>query len=1132
MDLESKQLLERFSVNLRQLEQSYGATTLARGLAYFHEKKVIKTDRSLSLVDDEMLIVGAVSNGRGTHYLVRLRLYPGMDGLVVSSSCSCPVESDCKHGVALLFSFLSQLDTKQSGSKRASADLRAQVDNQRVTQWLEAVEGAEAERSHNAISDESDQPLNHMVHLLSLRSVDGQDELWIDSCRSRVLKKGGYGKPARLQYFHLVESQIRYGNKLFCQPDEVLVCHSLSGKRYGNIVSGHLPNLSLGETYLKILLQTGRCFWETEKNNQPLTEGEARKLTFEWREQDGQMVPELQCEKPYEVLFRINDYHYIDLKTQQCGPLSHEGLSVDQIAHLLNAPPVPKAIAERVSEKLLALFPSANIPLPEKIVIEEVVIQGVTPQICLHIHSESVSADHLLHIASLTFDYGELTIQPSTDEAFRQEMMVEPLNVDGQRKRVQLWRDLATEQGALNGMYERGFTSLDPEQCPFGILDLAVFDVNTLSEVIECWDRFINESIPQLREQGWQISIAEDFNLSIEVVDDWLGDIEENEGGDWFELSLGFELEGKRINLLPLLVGLLRDYPDTAALRHKLSEEAYQLFQLNPGQWVKLPSQRILQVLDVLVELYDTDALNAAGNLEFSKQLGYHYGELLNNPNLRWKGAEEIRELSNQLKQFNGIETTELPTGLQAVLRNYQQAGYDWLQFLRQFRFNGILADDMGLGKTVQTLTCLLKEKEAGRMTGPSLVIAPTSLMSNWRREVERFTPELSVLTLHGHDRKEKFSKVANYDLVLTTYPLILRDAHHYDDQPFYYLILDEAQLIKNARSKTTVKIRELKANHRLCLSGTPIENHLGEMWSMYHFLMPGYLGTEERFNRLFRKPIERDGDGDRGQQLRKRVQPFMLRRTKDLVTQDLPEKTEIIRSVTLSGKQRDLYETVRLAMDKKVRDEISKKGLARSHIMILDALLKLRQVCCDPRLVKLEKASKVKESAKLELLMSMLPEMVESGRKILVFSQFTTMLGLIEAELTKHNIVYSKLTGQTRKREEAIDHFQQGDARVFLISLKAGGTGLNLTAADTVIHYDPWWNPAVEQQATDRAYRIGQDKPVFVYKLLTEQTVEEKILKLQEKKQALADSVYGAKQQEGAAFDQSDLMDLLKPLE
>jgi len=308
--------------------------------------------------------------------------------------------------------------------------------------------------------------------------------------------------------------------------------------------------------------------------------------------------------------------------------------------------------------------------------------------------------------------------------------------------------------------------------------------------------------------------------------------------------------------------------------------------------------------------------------------------------------------------------------------------------------------------------------------------------------------------------------------------------------------------------------------------------NHLGELWSMFHFLMPGYLGTQERFTKLFRTPIEKHGDDTRGAQLRKRVQPFMLRRTKDLVADDLPEKTEMVRSVPLSGKQRDLYETVRLAMDKKVRDEINKKGLARSHIMILDALLKLRQVCCDPQLVKLAKAKKVKQSAKLELLMDMIPEMVEEGRKILIFSQFTTMLSIIEKELKKHKISYSKLTGQTRKREEAINAFQEGDANVFLISLKAGGVGLNLTAADTVIHYDPWWNPAVEKQATDRAYRIGQDKPVFVYKLLTEETVEEKILKLQEKKQQLADAVYGGKGKEKLAFGQDELMDLLKPLE
>lgn len=257
-----------------------------------------------------------------------------------------------------------------------------------------------------------------------------------------------------------------------------------------------------------------------------------------------------------------------------------------------------------------------------------------------------------------------------------------------------------------------------------------------------------------------------------------------------------------------------------------------------------------------------------------------------------------------------------------------------------------------------------------------------------------------------------------------------------------------------------------------------------------------------------------------------------MLRRSKELVASELPPKTEIIRTVVLEGAQRDLYESVRLAMDKKVRDEIRDKGFARSHIMILDALLKLRQICCDPRIMKLDRAKEVKESAKLDMLMSMLDEMLDEGRKVLLFSQFTTMLALIEEECKARGFRYSLLTGQTRDRESAINAFQEGDAQIFLISLKAGGTGLNLTAADTVIHYDPWWNPAVEQQATDRAYRIGQDKPVFVYKLLTEDTVEEKILKLQEKKQMLADGLYSDTKQQQASFSQDELMDLLRPLD
>jgi SNF2 family DNA or RNA helicase len=648
------------------------------------------------------------------------------------------------------------------------------------------------------------------------------------------------------------------------------------------------------------------------------------------------------------------------------------------------------------------------------------------------------------------------------------------------------------------------------------------------------WNDFLDHGVAALRQDGWSITLDGDFDLQFDVVGDLDAAWAESEtGNDWFEISLGFEIEGQRINLLPFLVGMLAQMDSPQELRELLQRQPFMFIPLSGNRWAKLESQRLSGILDTLVELYDHQPLNADGNLELSKYQGTNLSELLNAPGMKWKGAEELLALTQKLRNFQGIQPVALPDGLNAELRPYQHEGLNWLQFLREYQFNGILADDMGLGKTLQTLTHVLLEKQSGRLTQPTLVIAPTSLMGNWRREAGRFTPDLRVQVIHGTDRHKHFGNFADYDLILTTYPLMVRDEEQYLKHTFHYLILDEAQAIKNAASRTTQIIYTLKAKHRLCLTGTPLENHLGELWSMYHFLMPGFLGAHDKFTRLFRTPIEKQADTDRQQQLRKRVQPFMLRRTKELVAHELPPKSEIIRSTTLEGKQRDLYETVRLAMDKKVQEEISRKGFARSHIMILDALLKLRQVCCDPRLVKLDKAQKVKESAKLELLMTLLPEMLEEGRKVLLFSQFTSMLALIEEELVKADIIYSKLTGQTKNRDEAIAKFQEGDAQVFLISLKAGGTGLNLTAADTVIHYDPWWNPAVEQQATDRAHRIGQDKPVFVYKLITEDTVEEKILKLQEKKQALADGLYtegGA--QEGVRFSSDDLMDLLKPLE
>jgi SNF2 family DNA or RNA helicase len=403
--------------------------------------------------------------------------------------------------------------------------------------------------------------------------------------------------------------------------------------------------------------------------------------------------------------------------------------------------------------------------------------------------------------------------------------------------------------------------------------------------------------------------------------------------------------------------------------------------------------------------------------------------------------------------------------------------------------------------------------------------------MTNWVEEASRFAPGLKVLMLQGKERVDLFDQIDQADLVLTTYALLPRDEEKLREHHYHLVILDESHYIKNNRSKAAQTAGMLNARHRLCLTGTPLENHLGELWSQFHFLLPGLLGDEKTFNSQFRHPIERQDDPVRRMLLNRRIRPFLLRRTKDNVAKELPEKTEVVRRIELTGPQRDLYETVRLAMDKKVREEIDRKGVARSQIVILEALLKLRQVCCDPRLVKSSAAQGVHERAKLALLMDMLPELVSEGRRVLLFSQFTAMLALIEEELYRAALPYALLTGDTVDREGAIRTFQTGEVPIFLVSLKAGGVGLNLTAADTVIHYDPWWNPAVENQATDRAHRIGQDKPVFVYKLIVAGSIEERIVALQEKKAALAAGILSEDHGVDVKFNESDLETLLAPL-
>ncbi|EQD66201.1 helicase/SNF2 domain-containing protein, partial [mine drainage metagenome] len=491
----------------------------------------------------------------------------------------------------------------------------------------------------------------------------------------------------------------------------------------------------------------------------------------------------------------------------------------------------------------------------------------------------------------------------------------------------------------------------------------------------------------------------------------------------------------------------------------------------------------------------------------------------------------ELADFTQRLLRTAAAASDAPPSTLRAELRPYQREGLRWLNALAEAGLGGVLADDMGLGKTVQLLAHLLTLKAQGKLPAPALLVVPTSLIPNWEQESARFAPDLRLLTLHGAQRSEHFERIAQHDVVLTSYALLPRDVAVLRREAFTLAVLDEAQQVKNPRTRARRALQELAPPRVLALTGTPLENHLGELWAQLDLTVPGLLGDEHGFRKHYRQPIEKQGDAEAQARLNQRIAPFILRRTKAQVATELPPKTEITRNVRLEGRQRELYEGLRLTLTEELRQVIVQRGIEHSGIVVLDALLKLRQVCCDPRLVKLEAARGVHESAKLELLMEMLPALVDEGRSVLLFSQFTSMLALIARELDRLRIPHLLLTGDTRDRATPVRRFQAGEVPLFLLSLKAGGVGLNLTAADTVIHYDPWWNPAAEAQAVDRAHRIGQDKPVFVYRLVAAGTVEERIEALKQRKAALAEAVLdGGGSRERLSFGQDDLDLLLAP--
>ena len=1113
------------------IKRHFTPQVVTRGKQYFKGNRVLEVT-TLNQQESGWVSVSGFVAGKKDAYYVRIALHPRDDntGCTIDSCCDCYEEYYCKHAVALLYQIAEDNELRWLKPSLAGYQQEQQTQASPLTDWLSSLKEQLSTQPTQKPKKSYEEKVIYQLFIKNL--YPDNLTLHVSVQIARVLKKGGLGKPKNFSFSPQQMAK--------CPLKERGLLHQLQALSHYELDSCFpLTNEESMVLLTELLnLAPDRCFWAQHGAQLPLQLGPQVQAPFQWSmDERGKQTMQLNTQQALTVL-PTRPLWYLNESDGLCGPLLTDPPTT-QALQLLAMPAVPVEQVPAVITTLKETFSDIELPLPQKLKPKE--HKKVEPVPCLRLSAIDVTETPRHHweipksikmgVAELQFMYHGLTVP-----AFDTEKMLYHYT-DNQLSKFT--RDTVAEEKAVQQLTDAGLTPLCLSDLPVNKKDYPHYFASSSLEDNAQLSLCIN-TIPQLKASGWEIQVDEDYEWYVIQADEWYTAVDDSSDIDWFSLEVGIQVDGEKINMLPLLLDFLQRN-NLATVKKQIENgemdiNTHALLSLPDGRHLSLPVKKLIEIASVLTELYDSRHPRSE-TLELSRARA---AELLTLETIlaegacqtRWLGGENIRKLGQQLKNFTGIKSVKVPKSFKATLRPYQEKGVNWLQFLRQFNLNGILADDMGLGKTVQTLALLLTEKKAKRMTLPCLIIAPTSLMANWRHEAAQFAPSLKVLVLQGDNRHDHFDSIAEHDVVLTTYPLLSRDKELLLAQKYYYLILDEAQAIKNTKARVTQVVHQLQSTHRLCLTGTPMENHLGELWSLMHFLMPGLLGTAEKFKQLFRTPIEKHQDTERQQSLMRRIKPFILRRTKEVVMTELPEKTAITRTVAMTEEQQTLYESIRVAMHDRIQKAIQDKGLARSHITVLDALLKLRQVCCHPGLLSLSSAKSVKTSAKFELLMSLLPNLIEEGRRVLLFSQFTSMLALIEEAVQQLQIDYVKLTGSTRNRDEPIQRFQSGAVPLFLISLKAGGVGLNLTAADTVIHYDPWWNPAVEQQATDRAHRMGQDKAVFVYKLITENSVEEKILELQERKKTLYKGVLDNKQaQTSFKLTQDDIQALFEPL-
>ncbi len=1040
---------------------------------------IINRGKALFLSNKVKLLQHYGEDGVSEHYVAKVfgstnRPYEvnlWIDDYSIDTECTCPYEYDCKHGVAAAF---------------AIAQTKATPKPRGIDDWLLQLK--------NTMSFK-EKPSNTGRFGLKYLIDSSRIPIRIGFKRFARLTSNNKNVENFLTTFHLEDpiftSQDREIIELFRYRD---FFNNPNGVPYFQCPQG------LEAHILRTAITTARAY-DSETESPLSWSDEVNELDFEWQKVNSHYKFVAQSSR-HNVL----DQWYIGQppiykKGNEFGVLSTQ-LPTEALSSLHEMPLITVHEKDKIDAHLAYFGLTKESDQNSKLVKIE------SPNI--HLTLEGIYSKRTGHLPALKVEaiYGPINhlIIPHSDKPPAKPSPVELTEHQGKYYATERNTDLEHAVCSL-------LKSLNLIQYDYGNESgkLWVPSVFQPEHHIAQWHKILPKLRRLIEQEGWSVSLSDSYRVA-EKTTQFIANASDSAPG-WFELQFGLQIEGFTFASHDIIRQWLKaGTPDKLAL------------QTQDEHWVLADMSKLQAIAQTLIELYDGDDTLQESKLKLPNFKATDFADDV----LDCKAAPNLKKLRKELKDFSGIPHYPPSRLLKAELRDYQQKGLNWLNFLFRYGFGGILADDMGLGKTLQTLAFIQKLKNARKLKHNVLIVCPTSLLWNWANECERFTPNLSYCVFHGSDRHELKKILFDCDIIFTSYALVPRDADLYKDKTFTLVVLDEAQNIKNELAKTTRATKAINAQMRLALTGTPLENHLGELWSIMDFCLPGLLNNSRHFKTHYRTPIEQHRDSDANRLLSNKVTPFMLRRTKELVAKELPKKSEITQVLKLSKEQRHLYEGIRISMEKKVRQLIQEKGAAKSHIEFLDALLKLRQACIDPQLVKLKAAEKIKASAKMEWLNETLPEMVDEGRKILVFSQFTQMLTLIENTLKKQNIKYVKLTGQTRKRREVIDAFQNGVTPVFLISLKAGGAGLNLTAADTVIHVDPWWNPAVENQATDRAYRIGQDKPVFVYKLVAADTVEEKIQMLQKDKQALADQLFNEAKKTKLPRTGEELMTLL----